>query len=133
MDEPKWIGEALARAIHDRQIAEHGGEAGLRDQNALAAALGRPRNLFAYESERCDLARLAAAYLYGIEQNYPFVDGNKRVGLVLSGVFLRLNGARLVAPLPDLYAMVLGVASGELGEDAAATWIRQRIVLGGPG
>ena len=126
MDEPIWVTEALARTIHDRQIAEHGGESGVRDPNTLAAALGRPRNVLAYEPENCDLARLAAAYQFGVEQNHPFVDGNKRVGLVLCGVFLRLNGCRLDAPLFGLYAMVLAVASGELGEEAVAAWIRAR-------
>jgi death-on-curing protein len=124
VDEPIWISEALALAIHDRQIAEHGGESGIRDRTGLAAALGRLRNLFAYEREASDLARLAAAYLFGFVQNHPFVDGNKRVGLVVCGTFLRLNGTRLAAPLSEFYAAVLAVAKGELREDELAEWVR---------
>jgi death-on-curing protein len=127
MPEPTWVDERLALAIHARQIAEHGGDSGLRDANALVSALGRPRNLLAYEPETSDLASLAAAYLFGIAKNHPFVDGNKRTALVVSGVFLRLNGERIQAPLQELYAMVIAVATSELSEDGAAEWIRTHI------
>lgn len=130
MNEPIWVSEALARAIHARQIAEHGGDDGIRDADLLTSAFGRPRNLFAYEGESVDLARLAAAYLYGVVQNHPFVDGNKRVGLVVCGLFLRLNGHRLSASLGDLYMLVIGIATGELGEQDAAEWIRQNVGQG---
>ena len=122
--EPIWVGEPVALAIHGRQISEHGGDGGIRDEALLSSALAKPRNIFAYSPHEADIARLAAAYLYGIVTNHPFVDGNKRTGLVVCGVFLRLNEHRLTAPLPELYAMVIAAASGEIVEDEIAEFIR---------
>lgn len=124
MREPVWIAEPVVLAIHARQIAEHGGEAGIRDETLLQSALAKPRNLFEYEPETVDLARLAAAYLYGIVRNHAFLDGNKRAALTVAEVFLRLNGICLDPPPTELYAMVMAVASGEISEDAIAAFIR---------
>ena len=94
MAEIVWLLEETLTAIHHRQIAEHGGGEGLRDEGLLASALARPQNLLAYAESPPDLASLAAAYAYGIARNHPFVDGNKRTALVATRTFLILNGSR---------------------------------------
>ncbi len=127
MDESIWIGERLALAIHNRQIAEHGGEAGVRDSTLLSSGLNRARNVFAYERESADIARMAAAYLFGIVRNHLFVDGNKRTGLVVCGVFLRLNGHRLAASLEGMYAITMATANAEMDEVQISEWIRRYI------
>jgi death-on-curing protein len=91
-------------AIHDEQVAEHGGGAGVRDEGLLESALSRPQNLFGYETAA--LPQLAAAYAYGICKNHPFVDGNKRTSLVVAELFLALNGPCLSAFYPHLLPMV---------------------------
>lgn len=125
IDEPVWISRELAEAVHSEQLRAHGGRLGLRDENLLESALARPRQRWAYE-EGIDLAELAAAYGFGIAKNHPFIDGNKRTALVSIGVFLRMNGVRLMASEPEAVEVMLGVASGELGEPALAAWCRQR-------
>ena len=122
--EPLWVGEPVALAIHGRQISEHGGAVGVSDETLLSSALAKPRNLFEYSPQEADIARLAAAYLYGIVNNHPFIDGNKRTGLVVCGVFLRLNGQRVVASLPELYTLVMTTASGEIDEEEIAEFLR---------
>ena len=91
-----WVLDEVVLAVHDEQLAEHGGLSGVRDHGAVESALARPRNLAAYET--CDdLARLAAAYTYGITRNHGFADGNKRTALVTTDLFLMLNGYELVS------------------------------------
>lgn len=124
--EPAWLDERDALAIHERQLAEHGGGSGVRDEGMLASALSRPRNRFAYGAP--DLAELAAAYAFGIARNHPFVDGNKRTAWVVARLFLRLNGAALEFDKPDATRTVLALAAGELGEDELADWFRARVV-----
>jgi len=113
-------------AIHHRQIAEHGGSEGLRDERLLASALARPQNLLAYQP-RPDLAALAAAYAYGIARHHPFVDGNKRTALVAARTFLLLNGVNLEANQDEKYLTFLQLAQGSLTEEELADWIRKRI------
>ena len=125
MDEPLWITRDLAEAIHSEQLRAHGGRIGLRDENLLESALARPRQRWAYEND-VDLADLAAAYGFGIAKNHPFIDGNKRSALVALAVFLRMNGVRLTASEPEAVEVMLGVASGELGEPELAVWCRDR-------
>ncbi len=127
MKEPLWISEQVALAIHGRQIAEHGGEDGIRDASLLTSALARLRNVFAYEGESTALARLAAAYLVGISKNHPFVDGNKRVAAVACETFLNQNALDLDASDEELYDLVLAIASSEMEEDMVAEWFRLRI------
>lgn len=131
MDEPRWIREDAVRSIHVRQIAEHGGSDGIRDEGLLASALARPRNVLAYSSGETDLAALAAAYAYGIAKNHPFVDGNKRTAFVVCHVFLLLNGHELSAPPEERYLTFLGLAEGRIGEEELASWIRERLVDAG--
>lgn len=124
---PVWIRPEVALAVHRRQIAEHGGADGVRDAGLLAAALDRPRNLFAYGDPPPDLAALAAAHAVGIARSHPFVDGNKRTALVLMRLFLRLNGADLAAPPEEKYAAMMRLAAGDMGEAELAEWIRRRL------
>lgn len=121
MAEPFWIDLDEALAAHDLQLAEHGGSSGIRDRGLLESALARPRNVFAYSPE-ATLFHLAAAYAVGIVKNHPFVDGNKRTGLVVGIGFLELNGIEIVAPQPETYLTFLALAGGELGEDDLAKW-----------
>ncbi|MEK0085557.1 type II toxin-antitoxin system death-on-curing family toxin [Benzoatithermus flavus] len=123
---PVWVAQAVVLAIHDEQIAEHGGAAGVRDLGLLESALARPQHLAAYEPE-VDLAALAAAYAYGITRNHPFVDGNKRVALVVLELFPELNGHRLEAEDADCVVTFSALAAGDLSEEALADWVRERL------
>ena len=124
-DEPVWLETEVALAIHDRQLAEHGGLQGLRDPGDLAAALERPRHKWAYGQS--DPAALAAAYAWGLARSHPFADGNKRTAWVLARLFLVMNGHRLTFGASEAIQIVLALASGELEEDALAVWIRERL------
>ena len=122
-----WITRALALSIHERQLAEHGGGTGVRDEALLESALARPRQLFAYGNPPPDLAALAASLAYGLARNHPFVDGNKRTAHVCYYVFLILNDARLEAGLDEMYVQMIALAEGSLDEAAFAEWLRPRI------
>jgi death-on-curing protein len=117
-----WIDPAVIHAVHDEQLAEHGGAAGLRDAGLLESARGRPVHLAAYGEP--DTAALAAAYGYGIARNHPFVDGNKRTAFVATELFLALNGVALTAGDVDCVLTMLKLAAGELEEEQFAQWIR---------
>jgi death-on-curing protein len=117
-----WIDPAVIPAIHDEQLAEHGGIAGTRDQGLLESALARPVNLAADGTP--DHADLAAAYGYGIARNHPFIDGNKRTAFVSAELFLALNGYTLTADDMACVTTMLDVAAGELDEPTFADWIR---------
>lgn len=118
----RWLSEKLALAIHDEQIAEHGGASGVRDLSLLQSALARAPNLAAYGTP--DTAALAAAYGFGLARNHPFVDGNKRTALVLTELFLTLNGYDLVADDATCVKTILALAEGSLSEEAFAEWVR---------
>ncbi len=124
-----WLLEETITAIHHRQIAEHGGSEGLRDEGLLLSALARPQNLLAYGEPAPDLASLAAAYAYGIARNHPFVDGNKRTALVAARTFLILNGVDLEATQDDKVLTFLSLAEGAVSEEELEDWIRKRIHL----
>ena len=124
-----WIIRAYAEAVHDRQLAEHGGGTGLRDENVLESALARPRNLAHYGNP--DLADLAASLAFGIARNHPFVDGNKRTAWVAARLFLRLNDAMLEFDKADATVMMQRLAAGELSEEAVAAWFRDRLAAAG--
>lgn len=112
--------------LHEQSLVRFGGKSGMRDRGLYESALARPENLFAYKPD-ADLAELAAAYAYGLAKNHAFVDGNKRVAFLSVGVFLGLNGYRLEAPQVGAIQAVLGLASGEISEEAFARWIRDHI------
>lgn len=120
-----WIDVQLIDAVHDEQLAEHGGGSGLRDGNLLASALARPEQLAHYGNP--DAADLAASYGFGISRNHAFIDGNKRTAFVAVELFLALNGFDLVASDADCVMNMLDVAAGEIEEVAFANWIRSHI------
>jgi death-on-curing protein len=121
-----WIADSVALAIHDAQLAEHGGIAGIRDEGLLASALARPRNLEAY-GEEVDASALAAAYAFGIARNHPFLDGNKRTAFVVMELFLNLNGWVLNAADAECISAMLALAAGDLSEKALVAWLRSHI------
>ncbi len=123
MSEPTWLSLELIEAIHERQIAEHGGGSGIRDRGMLESALARPQQLYAYGGQDVDLVAMAASYAFGLSRNHPFVDGNKRTAAVACELFLELNGYQLVAEDGDLYPVFLGLAAGELSEEALRDWL----------
>jgi death-on-curing protein len=124
-----WISRTLALAIHDRQLAEHGGGTGVRDEGLLDSALARPQQLFAYGDPPPDLAALAASLAHGLARNHPFVDGNKRTAAVACEVFIVLNSGRLHATDPELYPQYIGLSEGALSEADFATWLRAHLVV----
>jgi death-on-curing protein len=124
MQEPVWITKDMAIAMHDRQLAEHGGLAGIRDEGLLESALGKPKNVFYYSDTTVDITRMAASYAYGIATNHPFLDGNKRTALVVSRTFLVLNGWNLVASQEEKYRAIIALAAGEMDEDTLAQWFK---------
>jgi len=121
MTEPVWIELEVVLAIHDEQLAEHGGQAGVRDRGLLESAMARPQNQFAYGEH--SIARLAASYAFGISRNHPFLDGNKRTSLVVAELFLELNGSDLTATDAECVTTFLRLAAGELTEEELADWI----------
>ena len=124
-----WITRALALAIHDRQLSEHGGGSGVRDEALLDSALARPHQRYAYGDPPPDLADLAASLAYGLARNHPFVDGNKRTAHVCYRAFLALNDAELKASDEDKYLIMVRLAEGSLDESAFAAWLRPRITI----
>ena len=126
--EPVWVDAKLALAIHDRQLAEHGGPSGLRDPGALESALARAQNQWAYGE--VDPCALAAAYAFGVARNHPFTDGNKRTAWVVARAFLALNAVELVYLPGDAISTVLALAAGELSEVELADWFRVHMAGG---
>ena len=124
----RWVDRSFAVAVHDQQLAVHGGGSGLRDEGLLDSALARPQNLAAYGDP--DLAALAASYAFGLARNHPFVDGNKRTALVVCETFIIDNGGSLQASDPELVVLFDELASGRIAEDELAAWLRERISAG---
>jgi death on curing protein len=122
MSEPFWLTRQIIIAIHDEQLAIHGGASGLRDQGMLDSALDRPKNKWAYE--HADLPELAAAYAFGIARNHPFVDGNKRTSLLALYTFLGVNDVDFVVPEAEAAAIILALAAGDVSEESLTRWIR---------
>ncbi len=120
-----WIDDVVVEAIHDVQLAEHGGLAGVRDAGMLASALARPKNPAAYG--RPDVCRCAAAYGFGLARNHPFVDGSKRTAFVAVESFLALNAWILTTNDADCVITMLGVADGSIDEQRFADWIRAHV------
>ncbi len=121
-----WIDPKALRMLHEESLAEHGGGRGIRDEGLFESAFMRPQNLALY-NDKADISDLAASYAYGLAKNHPFVDGNKRAAFLSVGMFLGINGYRLTATTVDSIQAVLGLASGEISEEAFAAWIRTNI------
>jgi death-on-curing protein len=122
-----WVEKPLALAIHDRQLSEHGGSQGVRDESLLDSALARPQQLHVYGDPPPDLADLAASLAFGLARNHPFVDGNKRTAAVACETFILLNGGDLRAYDLALYPMYLALAEGTLPEADLAAWLRKHM------
>lgn len=121
----RWVRLDVAYAVHDRQLAEHGGLSGVRDAGALESALARPKHLATYR--KTDAAELAACYAFSLARNHPFADGNKRTAWVLARLFLADNGYRITFNPIDAVRLVEGLASGSVTESNAAQWFRTRL------
>jgi death-on-curing protein len=122
MTEPVWLTRQIVIAIHDEQLAIHGGASGLRDAGMLESALDRPKNKWSYEN--AEIAELAAAYAFGIARNHPFVDGNKRTSLLALYTFLGVNGVDFDVPEAEAATMILSLAAGEVSDESLTRWIR---------
>lgn len=126
MTDFKWLQKRAVLEMHARQLAEHGGGQGIRDEGLLDSALQRPIDKANYGEP--DIADIAAAYAYGIARNHPFIDGNKRTALVASRAFLLYNGFQITASKEDRLNTFLSLASGTLGEDELAAWFRKYLL-----
>lgn len=122
----RWIDKALLIALHDESLALHGGASGVRDEGLLDSALNRAVNLAMYENP--DYAQLAAAYGVGLAKNHAFVDGNKRAAFLSVGLFLGLNGYKLIATQVDATLTMFAAASGDIDEATLASWLRENTV-----
>jgi death on curing protein len=121
-----WLDREIILAIHEEQLAQHGGGVGIRDEGLLESALARPQNLAAYNDD-ADLAALAAAYAFGLARNQPFIDGNKRTAYVAIELFLVEHGHVLITEDGDAVLTFLALASGDLSEEQLADWIRRSL------
>lgn len=128
MSDSVWISLELALVIHKRQLAEHGGIEGVRDEGMLSSALARPQHLVAYSNEPPSISQLAAAYTFGIAKNHPFLDGNKRTAAVVCETFIDLNGHQLDADDQSFCTAILQLAEGSLSEEELAEWLSEHLV-----
>lgn len=126
--EPRWVNKKALILLHAECLAEYGGPEGIRDEALLESALARPENQLSY-SATADLPSLAAELGFGIARNHPFVDGNKRVAFLSVGLFLALNGYRLLADKAEATSVILALAAGQLSEERFADWIRSRMAV----
>jgi death on curing protein len=131
LKEIRWIDRQALILLQAESVAEHGGLEGLRDGGLLDSALACPINLNGYEGV-ADLARLAAAYAYGIVRNHPFVDGNKRAAFLAVGLFLALNGYRLDVDKVEATQIMLSLAAGDFGEVDFAMWLDNHLTSSRP-
>lgn len=123
----KWLMVNVVKASHELQLEEHGGSAGMRDEEMLLSALARPENYYSY-GER-NLFVLATAYAGGIIRNHPFVDGNKRTGFLAAYIFLFINGYKLTASEAEAVKMTIGLAASEIDEAEFAKWLEHNCML----
>lgn len=129
MTDWQWLDKTIILSVHDRQIAEHGGGQGIRDEGLLESALNRPINLVSYGDP--DASALAAVYAFGIARNHPFIDGNKRTAWVAARLFLMVNAIEIAFDKADATVMMQRLAAGDLTEDEVAQWFRDHIVAAG--
>jgi death on curing protein len=111
-------------AIHDEQIAEHGGSDGVRDMNVIESAIARPRQLVNFGDSTPDMAALAATLAFGLAKNHGFIDGNKRTSAVATETFLALNGVKVTASDEEIVQVWTDIGAGQMGEDELADWLR---------
>jgi death-on-curing protein len=125
VSEPRWLTIDEVLVIHERQLSQFGGAAGLRDRGMLESALSRPQNKWLYE--QAGLEELAASYAYGLAKNHAFIDGNKRVSFIVMMAFLRLNGVQFAPEPAAATAIILDLAAGLVSEDGLTRWIRDNL------
>ena len=123
--EPVWIRDDVVTAVHERQIAEHGGETGVRDPGLLESALHAPKQRYHYQEE--DIPALAAAYAFSLARNHPFVDGNKRTAYVCMRLFLNLNGHDITANKEEKVRIMTDLSAGAADRDALTDWVRAHL------
>ena len=124
-----WVEKPLVLAMHERQLAEHGGSSGVGGEKFVESAVARTQQLLAYGERQQHLADLAASLAFGLARNHPFVDGNKRTAAVACETFLMLNESVLEADNVELYPLYIALAEGALKEKAFAAWLRQHIKM----
>ncbi len=127
MNEPKWVRRDAVLVIHDRQIELFGGQYGLRDEGLLDSAITRPKNFYFYQD--ADITRLSAAYGFGICQNHPFLDGNKRTAFVVLVAFLKTNGYKFHASQLDVVSVMTDLADDKISEETLTVWIKEHSTL----
>jgi len=125
--EPVFLTLEEVLAIHENRIRKYGGTSGLRDLGLLQSALGSVEATFGGQFLNETLLEMAAAYLYSICRNHPFLDGNKRTALACALAFLRLNGIKVIADHDELYDLVIGVAEGRVSKAAMAVFFEQHM------
>ena len=123
---PRWIDQRALLLLHSETLAEHGGLVGIRDYGLLESALARPLHLHTYKP-KSDLARLAAAYGFGLARDHPFNDGNKRAAFLAIGLFLEINGIKFIPDPIESIAVILRLAEGSLSEIELADWILRNV------
>jgi len=123
--DPIFLDLERVQEIHENQIRLYGGSMGIRDVGLLESAVAMPRATFGGYYLHEDLFEMAAAYLYHLVQNHPFIDGNKRVGLATAVTFLKVNGIPVIADEDEAAEMVLSVAQGQADKSAIADFLRQ--------
>lgn len=130
MAEPVWLRPDVVLAIHNRQLAEHGGPPGVRDEGLLESALIAPVNRWQYKQG--SIPELAACYAFHLAGNHPFIDGNKRTAYICMRLFLTLNGMDLTADPEEKIRIMVDLSAGRLGFDELAAWVsaRARFVSG---
>lgn len=124
--EPRWLSRLIVDAIHTDQMREHGGLPGVRDEHALESALARPQQRWHYDPH-VDTAAVAAAYAFGLVNNHPYRDGNKRIGFLAMVTFLGINGFDFDAPEPEVVTRILMLDDGSMSEEQLAEWARAHI------
>jgi len=123
---PRWVPKSVVLAIHEAQLAEHGGARGMLRDDGLESALAAPQQLLAHGDP--DFCAMAAKYAAALTRNHPFPDGNKRVAFIVAGVFLELNGLRLTAGEADAATTMLALSAGTMDEAEYARWLRENTV-----
>ena len=127
MSEPVWVSRRALLLLHAESLAEFGGSSGMRDEGLFESALERARMRWTYEP-KSSIPELAACYGFGLAKNHALLDGNKRLAFLAIGVFLNVNGYRLVADRTDAVVVMEDVAAGRLDEPGLAAWIQTHVV-----
>lgn len=128
MNDIFWLSEAVIKAMHEEQLAEHGGLPDIRDRNLLLPSLDRPKNLFAYGKPTPTVFELAAAYAFGFVKNHAFINGNKRVAIETKATFLILNGYSLEVPEKEVVLMIKRLSTDQETQESIADWIKENCI-----